>query len=143
MAERSPVFDVGSETPIRGGSDRTFGAFFAALFALGGGYAVAHGRAWGWAAVALAVALAIVAFAAPAALGPANRLWLRLGLLLARVVNPLVIGVLFFAVVTPIGLAMRALGRRPLRLRFEKDAATYWIERTPPGPAPDSMRDQF
>jgi len=50
---------------------------------------------------------------------------------------------LFFLVVTPIGLLMRALGKDPLRLRFDHASGTYWIERRPPGPTPDSMRDQF
>jgi hypothetical protein len=53
------------------------------------------------------------------------------------------LGIMFYGVITPTGLIMRAFGKDPLRLRFEKDADTYWIVRTPPGPAPASLRDQF
>jgi len=60
-----------------------------------------------------------------------------------RVVNPLVMGIRFFVVITPLGWLMRALGKDLLRLKREPDAASYWIERTPPGPAPQSMRNQF
>jgi hypothetical protein len=127
----------------RPGSDRVFGLFFAVVFALAGGWIAWSGRPWGWALVAGAAVLALLALVAPARLHPANRLWFALGMLLARIVNPVVIGVMFFAVITPIGLLMRAFGQRPLQLRFEPGRASYWIERTPRGPAPSSMRDQF
>jgi hypothetical protein len=51
--------------------------------------------------------------------------------------------VIFFGVVTPAGLIMRALGRDPLRLKLDRQAPSYWIPRQPPGPAPDTMRQQF
>jgi hypothetical protein len=144
MPAKSPVFDVSTPGAAPGpGSDRTFGLFFAALFALLGGYALWTRHAWGWIAVAVAALLAVLAFTAPNALRPANRLWFALGMLLARIVNPIVIGIMFFAVITPIGLLMRVLGKRPLSLSFDRSAATYWTERKPRGPAPESMRDQF
>ena len=46
-------------------------------------------------------------------------------------------------VITPIGLLMRTFGKDPLRLAFDKDSHTYWIDRTPPGPPPESLTDQF
>jgi hypothetical protein len=52
-------------------------------------------------------------------------------------------GLVFYTTVTPIGLARRLLGKDPLRRRFDRDAVTYWIERDPPGPAPDTMTRQF
>lgn len=121
-------------------SDRSFGLVFAAVFALVGLWPLLDGgapQAW---ALALAAIFLGLGFAAPRLLGPLNRLWTRFGLLLARVTNPLLLGLLFFAVVTPMGLAMRALGRDPLRRRFDRAAATYWIERRPPGPAPMSRQ---
>jgi hypothetical protein len=72
-----------------------------------------------------------------------DRLWLRVGLVLHRVVNPLVLGVMFYGVITPFGLAMRWAGRDPLRKRFDPLAQSYWIERRPPGPAPETMSNQF
>ena len=84
-----------------------------------------------------------IALALPSVLTQLNRLWLRFGLLLHRVVSPLVLGIMFFLVVTPTGIVMRLLGKDPLRLRYEETASTYWIDRTPPGPAPESLDRQF
>jgi large-conductance mechanosensitive channel len=92
----------------------------------------------GTAAVFLALALA-----APKTLAPLSRLWMKFGLLLHAVVNPVVMAFLFFSTVTPIALIMRALGQDPLRLKLDPAAKTYWIDRTPPGPAPDTMPRQF
>ncbi len=63
--------------------------------------------------------------------------WYWFGLALHKVVNPLVMGVLFFVVITPIGLLMRLAGKRPLALRFEPDTSSYWVTRgsaLQPGP---------
>ena len=84
-----------------------------------------------------------VAFVRPAWLAPLNRVWFKFGLLLQRVVNPLVMAVIYFAVVTPTGLIMRALGKDPLHLRYDPDARSYWIPRDPPGPERESMKNQF
>jgi ABC-type uncharacterized transport system permease subunit len=56
--------------------------------------------------------------------------------------NPVVMAALFFLVFTPMGLLLRLLGKDPLRLRRSADA-TYWIERKPPGPPPETMANQF
>ena len=79
----------------------------------------------------------------PAALKLFNRLWLKFRLLLHKVVNPIVMALVFFGAVLPTGLIMRALGKDPLRLKWQPDANSYWIDRSPPGPAPKSMKDQF
>ena len=55
----------------------------------------------------------------------------------------LLLGVMFFVVLTPMGLIMRALGKDPLRLRMDRNAGSYWIDRRPPGPAPDTLNNQF
>ncbi len=85
----------------------------------------------------------MLAFAAPQVLAPLNRLWFKLGLLLHKIVNPIVLGIMFYVVVTPTGLIMRLLGKDLLRLKRDPAAASYWIERTPPGPKPESLGDQF
>lgn len=128
---------------IKGSSNRSFGIVFATVFAIVGLLPLIFGsapRAW---ALALAGGFALAALAVPGILAPLNRLWLKFGLLLHRVVSPLVLGIMFFLVLTPTGLLMRLLGKDPLRLRFDKDAASYWIDRTPPGPPPESLKDQF
>jgi hypothetical protein len=72
-----------------------------------------------------------------------NRLWLRFGLLLHRVVSPIALGLMFYIVITPMGLLMRAMGKDLLCLRRGDPAGTYWIKRDPPGPKPSSMSKQF
>ena len=63
--------------------------------------------------------------------------------MLHRIVNPIIMVFLFFVVIAPIGLLMRALGKDPLRLKFDKTARSYWIARTDDRPLPEAMRQQF
>jgi hypothetical protein len=63
--------------------------------------------------------------------------------LLHAVVNPLIMGLVFYGAVLPTGLVMRALGKDVLRLKLEPDRDSYWLDRQPPGPAPETMKDQF
>jgi predicted membrane metal-binding protein len=125
------------------GSDRSFGLVFAAVFAVVALWPLLRGGPIRWIPLAIAAAFLAAASAAPALLAPLNRLWMRLGRLLHSVVNPVVMAVIFFGVVTPAALVMRALKRDPLRLGLDRNASTYWIPRQPPGPAPDTMRNQF
>jgi hypothetical protein len=62
---------------------------------------------------------------------------------LGRVLGDILLGVLFFAVVLPAGLAMRAIGRDPLRLRRDPKASSYWVPRDMPGPTAGTMKSQF
>ena len=128
---------------IVAGSDRSFGIVMAAALAvvtaLNGWHA---GRLWPWTGGLSALLLA-AALVRPQLLGPLNRLWLRFGLLLHRIVNPIVMALVFFGAVWPTGLVMRWMGRDLLRLQREPDAASYWIVRQPPGPSPETMKDQF
>ena len=55
-------------------------------------------------------------------------------MLLHHVMSPLILGIMFFAVFTPIGLWMRLVGKRPLDLRFDAAADSYWVHRKPPAP---------
>lgn len=73
---------------------------------------------------------------------PFNKLWYQFGLLLGKVVSPIVLGLIFFMLITPVALVTRLAGRDVLRLR-KKVASSYWIIRTPPGPDPKSYKDQF
>ena len=131
------------EEKIVAGSDRSFGLVmagaFALLTALNGWHA---GRIWPWTA-ALAAVFLVAALLRPALLNPLNHLWLKFGLLLHKIVNPVIMALLFYGTVLPTGLIARAMGKDLLRLKREPDAASYWIVRTPPGPAPDTMKDQF
>jgi hypothetical protein len=84
-----------------------------------------------------------LAMGTPRLLTPLNRLWTRFGLVLHAVVTPVVMGLLFYLTVVPIGIVMRLAGKDLLALRYDPGAKSYWIERRPPGPAPDTMPRQF
>ncbi|HYM04598.1 MAG TPA: hypothetical protein VET85_16725 [Stellaceae bacterium] len=135
--------DFHREEAIKGPSNRSFGWTFTGVFLVVGAVRLALDHShWQW-WLAAGAAFAAVTLLRAELLAPLNRLWLKFGLLLHKVVNPLVMGVLFITTILPIGLALRALGKDPLRLRFEPDRDSYWIVRNPPGPAPETMRKQF
>lgn len=144
MAEKRTFHeDYGRKDEVEAGSERSFGVVFAAVFAIVGLLPLWDGGAVrGWALI-VAVAFLAVALSAPRLLGPLNRLWFRFGVLLNRVVSPLILGLLFFTTITPTAIVMRLAGKDSLRLRFDPGAASYWIERKPPGPEPETMRNQF
>jgi hypothetical protein len=128
---------------IVAGSDRSFGIVMAAALAAVTALNVWHaGRMWRWTG-GLAALLLAAALVRPEVLNPLNRLWLRFGLLLHHVVNPIVMALVFFGAVWPTGLVMRWMGRDLLRLKRDPDTASYWIVRQPPGPSPETMKDQF
>ncbi len=128
---------------VKGSSDRAFGATFAVVFAILAGISVWRGGgSWPYTLGASAV-FALAALAAPGLLAPLNRLWLKFGLLLHKVTTPLILGLMFYLIVTPTGLVLRLLGKDLLHLKGDREAPSYWIEREPPGPSPESMPNQF
>lgn len=132
-----------SSHEVKTSSDKSFGLVFCGFFALVGLLPLLkHHPVRGWSLV-VSGAFLILAFVKPALLHPLNVLWGRFGLLLNKVTNPLIMGVLFYGVMTPIALIMRLVGKDPLRLKRDAAAASYWIERNPPGPKPESMAQQF
>jgi saxitoxin biosynthesis operon SxtJ-like protein len=135
--------DFGREEEIKASSERSFGFVFAAVFLIVGLLPLFRGNPVRWWSLVIAAVFLALALAAPRTLAPLNWLWLKFGLLLHAVVNPVVMAFLFFSTVTPIALIMRALGKDPLRLKLDASAKTYWIDRTPPGPSPDTMPRQF
>jgi hypothetical protein len=135
--------DFSRQEDIKPSSDRSFGLVIATVFLLITFWPLIRGEPVRWWALAVAAVFATVALLWTAALAPLNKWWTKLGLLLYRVVSPIVLGLLFYVTVAPIALVMRLLGKDPLRLRRDPDAASYWIDRSPPGPAPESMKNQY
>lgn len=130
-------------SPVKTASNREFGWVFTAFFCIVGLWPLldsATPRAWALIAAAL---FALTTLFFPIALSPLNRLWTRLGALLHKIVNPVVLGLIYGLTIVPIGLIFKLLGKDPLRLKRDPDASTYWIDRQPPGPATDSLPRQF
>jgi hypothetical protein len=117
-------------------SDRKFGWTFTVIFLLIG--AISH--PW---ALAVAALLAAITLTRAHWLAPVKHAWMKFGELLNMVVSPIVMGVIFFAVFTPVALIMRALGRDAMARAYEPAAPTYWKRREPPGPADDSFKNLF
>jgi hypothetical protein len=124
-------------------SNRSFGWLFTVVFTLVGSYSLwQHGSLYPW-AFGLAGLTAAVTLIKPDWLAPLNRLWMRFGELLHRIVSPVILGLIFYAVFTPVAFVMRIAGRDAMKRQFEPGSSTYWIDRDPPGPAADSFKNQF
>jgi len=124
-------------------SNQKFGWFFAAIFAVGGAYAIWKSSIFLASGLfVLSIIFAIVVVAVPALLAPLNKLWYRFGMLLGRIVSPVVLGILFFLLITPVGVFTRFFGRDVLLMK-KRVVPSYWVERNPVGPPPDSFKNQF
>ena len=144
MRQRSDHHELAAgHQEIETSSDRSFGLVFAVVFALLAGYFGWRGHDWWPALFAPAAAFLILALIRPTLLAWPNWLWTRLGLLLGAIVAPIVMGIIYFAVFTPMGLIARLVGKDFLRLRRDPAAPTYWLPRQDPQPTPERLRDQF
>ena len=128
---------------VKASSDRAFGGVFATVFLIIALWPLVAGGAPRWWSLVLSGLVLVATVALPSLLTIPNRLWLRFGLLLHRIVSPVALAVMYYLVVTPTGLLMRVFAKNILRLRRETGAESYWIKREPPGPQPDSMPRQF
>ena len=142
--------DFSRKEEIKGSSDRAFGLTVGGiLVAIAAVRTLLHmwdGTAAGWIEMVLGgigLALIVLGLIVPAQLAPLNRAWTRLGLILFKVVNPVVLGLIYLTTIVPIGLLMRLLGRDLLSLKLDRQAKSYWVVREPPGPAPETMIHQF
>jgi len=143
MDERQIFHENFRREEVVAGSDRGFGLVLAGVFALIGAFKLWRSHAVWVVWCAAALAFLILAVVRPKILAPLNHLWLKLGLRLYKIVNPIVMALMFYLTILPIGLLMRLFRKDPLRLKRDPQAHSYWIERRPPGPAADTMRNQF
>ena len=139
--------DFEEHVALRTASDRSFGLWVGGILAaIGLIRLLLHLPAVGiLAPLMIVVGLVLVALGLTAAhlLAPLNRAWTKLGLVMFKVVSPVVLGVIFFGIFTPVGWTLRLLGRDAMARRFDLGARTYWIRRDPPGPPDDSFTDPF
>jgi formate-dependent nitrite reductase membrane component NrfD len=126
-------------------SERSFGWTFAVVFSLLAAFSFWHRGVTPTLYVTLAVsaAFAAVTLVAPRVLKPLNVAWLKFGLVLHKVVNPVIMGLLFYGVFTPIGVVMRAFGADLLRMTRKTSSGGYWVVKAEEGLADSSMKDQF
>ena len=120
-------------------SNRSFGVVFFIVFLLIALYPVINNeeiRAW---SLIVSLIFLILGLLNSKILNPLNQIWFKFGVLLGRIISPLIMAIIFFFVVTPIGLIMRTLGKDILNLRYNTKK-TYWIEKTGPK---SKMKNQF
>ena len=132
--------------PTKAGSDRAFGCTVGTvLLAIGATKTFVAGAVTTPAFLIFAAGamLLCLGIGAPSRLSALNRLWSKIAVIFSKVVNPIVLALLFFLVVTPMALIMRLTGKRPLRLAPDRTAPSYWIAREAPSGETSSMKRQF
>ena len=124
---------------VKIGSNRSFGVVFFIVFLIISLYPLIYNdsvRIWSLFISAIFLVLGLMN---SKLLNPLNKIWFKFGLFLGKIISPLVMGVIFFCVVTPIGLLMKLLKKDLLNLKFNKNNS-YWINKTGPK---SKMKNQF
>ena len=110
-------------------SNRKFGLFFSFVFAIAAVYLFYFLiMVWAYASMGVAIIFLFISIVKSEALLPLNKLWMRFGFLLGMIISPIVLGVMFFGLFTPIATLMRLSGRDELKLKFPRKAS-HWILR--------------
>jgi len=120
-------------------SNKSFGIVFFIVFLIIGIYPLINNgdiRIW---SIILSLSFLFLGLINSKILTPLNKFWFKFGILLGKIISPLIMGLIFFCVVTPIGFIMKLLGKDLLNLKFNKDR-TYWIDRNGPK---SKMKNQF
>ncbi len=127
------------KVPVKFSSNRSFGfLFFVVFFVISLWPLKSQGDLRLWAFI-LSLVFLVLGVLNSRFLAPLNKLWFKFGIILGKVVSPFVMGVIFFLVVTPIGLIMRLLGKDLLNLKYNGNKS-YWIEKSGPK---SKMKNQF
>ena len=124
---------------IKISSNRSFGIVFFIVFLLIGTYPLLHHdhvRIW---SLIISIVFLILGLLNSKILFPLNKIWFKFGILLGKIISPLIMGLIFFVVVTPIGLLMRLFNKDLINLKFNK-SKSYWIEKNEPK---SKMKNQF
>ena len=124
---------------IKISSNRSFGIVFFIVFLLIGTYPLLnddHLRIW---SLIISIVFLILGLLNSKILFPLNKIWFKFGILLGKIISPLIMGLIFFVVVTPIGLLMRLFNKDLINLKFNK-SKSYWIEKNEPK---SKMKNQF
>ena len=124
---------------IKISSNRSFGIVFFIVFLLISLYPLTYsGEIRIWSVIISFIFLVLGLFNSKI-LTPLNKYWFKFGIFLGKIISPMIMGIIFFLVVTPTGLIMRLLGRDVLNLKYNK-SQSYWIEKNGPK---SKMKNQF
>ena len=124
---------------VKIGSNRSFGIVFFAVFLLIALYPLIYSeeiRVW---SLIISLIFLVLGFLNSKILTPLNKLWFKFGIFLGKIISPIIMGIIFFLVVTPIGLLMRLLGKDLINLKYNNNKS-YWIEKKGPK---SKMKNQF
>jgi len=124
---------------VKIGSNRSFGIVFFTVFLLISIYPLINDesiRIW---SLVISLIFLVLGIINSNILSPLNKLWFKFGIFLGKIISPIIMGIIFFLVVTPIGLIMKLIGKDVLNLRYS-DYRSYWIEKTGPK---SKMKNQF
>ena len=124
---------------VKIGSNRSFGVVFSIVFLLISIYPLINDegiRIW---SLIVSFIFLILGIINSNILSPLNKLWFKFGIFLGKIISPIIMGIIFFLVVTPIGLLMRLIGKDVLNLKYSNHKS-YWIEKKGPK---SKMKNQF
>ena len=127
------------DTEVKIGSNRSFGIVFFIVFVIIALYPLINGgtiRTW---SLVLSLIFLVLGLLNSKVLTPLNKIWFKFGLFLGGIISPIIMGVIFFLIVTPIGIFMRVLKKDLLNLKYNNNKS-YWIQKSGPK---SKMKNQF
>ena len=124
---------------IKIGSNRSFGIVFFIVFLLIALYPLINEENFRLWSLVISLIFLVLGLINSQILTPLNKLWFKFGILVGKIVSPIIMGIIFFFVVTPIGFIMRAIGKDLINLKYNNNKS-YWIEKTGPK---SKMKNQF
>jgi Mg2+/Co2+ transporter CorB len=127
-------------TSVNKSSPKSFGIVFSIVFLVVALYPLVNSEGVRFWAVIVSAVFLLLAFVTPKVLTLPNKLWFKFGMLLGSIIAPIVMALVYFVTVLPTGLIMRLLGKDLLKQKLDKNAKSYWIERSEPM---GSMKNQF
>ena len=124
---------------IKTSSNRSFGIVFFVVFLIISLYPIINNESIRLWSLIISLIFLILGIINSSLLSPLNKLWFKFGIFLGKIISPVIMGIIFFLVVTPIGIIMRLIGKDVLNLKYN-NSKSYWIEKTGPK---SNMKNQF
>jgi len=113
---------------VKLGTDKSFGVVFSVAFLLISIAGFWNNTNWYMHTILASLIFVILSFIKPVILRPLNFVWFKIGLLLHSIINPIIMSILFFIVITPFALIMRLFGKSPININYDNSAKSYWID---------------